>query len=188
VKENFCTRAYISGKARVGELVILLSQQKENERETSSMSLKVEDVMVREVITLDEGSTVKEAAEIMNKFEIGCLIAVKKGKAMGIVTERDLLKRVVAEARNAKKTRVKEVMSSPLVVVEPKMELEDAVKLMFQMKIKKLPVVDGKRLVGLVSLTDIARFQPQMMKILKQLASIQTAPKSLKKVIDYYVV
>lgn len=152
------------------------------------MSLKVEDIMIREVITIDENSTVKEAAEVMNKFEIGCLIAVRKGKAMGILTERDLLKRVVADVKDAKKTKVKDIMSSPLVVVEPDMELENAVKLMFQMKIKKLPVVDGKRLVGLVSLTDIARFQPQMIKILKQLAMKQAAPKSMKKVIDYYVV
>jgi len=152
------------------------------------VSLRVDDVMVKEVMTIDESSTVKEAAEIMNKFEIGCLIAVRKGKAMGIVTERDLLKRVVAESKDANKTKVKDVMSSPLVVVEPSMDLEEAVKLMFQMKIKKLPVVDEKRLVGLVTLTDIARFQPQMIKILKQLAMRQATPKSMKKVIDYYVV
>jgi CBS domain-containing protein len=152
------------------------------------MSLKVEDVMVKEVITLDDESTTKEAADIMNKFEIGCLIAVRKGKAVGIITERDLLKRVVAEAKDANRTKVKDIMTSPLVVVEPNMELEEAVKMMFQMKIKKLPVVDGKRLVGLVTLTDIARFQPQMIKILKQLANKQAAPKSLTKVIDYYVV
>ncbi|MBS7616010.1 CBS domain-containing protein [Candidatus Bathyarchaeota archaeon] len=144
--------------------------------------------MIKEVVTIDENSTVKEAAEVMNKFEIGCLIAVRKGKAVGIITERDLLKRVVAEAKDVGKTKVKDVMSSPLVVVEPGMELEEAVKLMFQMKIKKLPVVDEKRLVGLVTLTDIARFQPQMIKILKQLAKRQSAPKSMKKVIDYYVV
>jgi CBS domain-containing protein len=160
----------------------------EEEKEEGGISLKVEDVMVKEVVTIDENSTVKEAAEIMNKFEIGCLIAVRKGKAMGIITERDLLKRVVAEAKDANKTKVKDVMSSPLVVVEPSMDLEEAVRLMFQMKIKKLPVVDGKRLVGLVSLTDIARFQPQVIKILKQLAMRQAAPKSMKKVIDYYVV
>lgn len=150
--------------------------------------LKVEDVMVKEVMTIDENSTVKEAAEVMNKFEIGCLIAVRKGKAMGIITERDLLERIVAKAKDANKTKVKDVMSSPLIVVEPDMGLEEAVKLMFQMKIKKLPVVDGKRLVGLVTLTDIARFQPQMINILKQLAMKQAAPKSMKKVIDYYVV
>ncbi|MGC8997855.1 MAG: cyclic nucleotide-binding/CBS domain-containing protein [Candidatus Bathyarchaeia archaeon] len=165
-----------------------MENEEESTRKESPLSLKVEDVMVREVITIDEESTVKEAAEAMNKFEIGCLIAVRKGKAVGIITERDLLKRVVAEARDVNKTKVKDVMSSPLVVVEPNMELEEAVKLMFQMKIKKLPVVDGKRLVGLVTLTDIARFQPQMIKILKQLAMRQAAPKSMKKVIDYYVV
>jgi CBS domain-containing protein len=164
-------------------------ENKEKESEgKSEILLRVGDVMVREVITIDENATVKEAAEVMNKFEIGCLIAVRKGKAVGIITERDLLKRVVAEAKDVNKTRVKDVMSSPLVVVEPDLDLEEAVKLMFQMKIKKLPVVDGKRLVGLVSLTDIARFQPQMMKILKQLAAQHAPPKSMKKVIDYYIV
>jgi CBS domain-containing protein len=165
--------------------VVLLSHEK---KEESGLSLKVEDVMVREVITIDENSTIKEAAEVMNRFEIGCLIAIRKGKAIGIITERDLLKRVVAEAKNANKTKVKDVMSSPLVIVEPSTDLEEAVRLMFQMKIKKLPVVEEKRLVGLVSLTDMARFQPQMIKILKQLAVRQAAPKSMKKVIDYYVV
>lgn len=160
-----------------------MSHQKE-----SGMSLKVEDAMGKEVITVDEDSSVKEAADVMNKFEIGCLIAVRKGKAIGIITERDLLKRVIAEGKDTSKTKVKDIMTSPLVVAEPAMELEDAVKLMFQMKIKKLPVVDNKRLVGLVTLTDIARFQPQMIKILKQLAQRQSPPKSLKKVVDYYVV
>jgi CBS domain-containing protein len=167
--------------------VILLSEQKEKEKQ-SEVTLKVEDVMVKEVITIDENSTVKEAADVMNKFEIGCLIAVRKGKAMGILTERDLLKRVVAEGKDATETKVKDIMTSPLVVAEPAMDLGEAVKLMFQMKIKKLPVVDGKKLVGLVSLTDIARFQPQMISILKQLAARQAAPKSMKKVIDRYVV
>ncbi|MEM2103495.1 MAG: CBS domain-containing protein [Candidatus Bathyarchaeia archaeon] len=160
----------------------------EEKGETETLSIKVEDVMVREVIIIDENSTVKEAAEVMNKFEIGCLIAVRKGKAVGIITERDLLKRVVAEARDVNVTRVKDVMSSPLVVVEPSLSLDEAVKLMFQMKIKKLPVVEGKRVVGLVSLTDVARFHPKMMSMLKQLTLKQATPKRIKKVIDYYVV
>jgi len=159
----------------------------EKKRE-GDVSLRVEDVMVKEVITIDEDLTVKEAAEIMNKFEIGCVIGVRRGKAMGILTERDVLKRVVAEGKDASKTKVRDAMTSPLVIAEPGMDLGEAVKLMFQMKIKKLPVVDGKRLVGLVSLTDIARFQPQMITILKQLAARQTPPKSMQKVIDRYVV
>jgi CBS domain-containing protein len=154
----------------------------------SETSLRVADVMVKEVITIDAGLTVKEAADIMNKFEIGCVIAVRKGKAMGILTERDLLKRVIAEGRDASKIKVKDVMTSPLVVTESDMDLGEAVRLMFKMKIKKLPVVDGKKLVGLVSLTDIARFQPQMITILKQLAAKQATPKNIQKVIDRYVV
>ena len=164
---------------------VVLSADKKKE---SDMSLKVGDVMVKEVVTIDENFSVREAADIMNKFEIGCLIGVRRGKAMGILTERDVLKRVVAEGKDASKIRVKDVMTSPLVVAEPNMDLAEAVKLMFQMKIKKLPVVDEKRLVGLVSLTDIARFQPQMITILKQLAARQETPKSMQKVIDRYVV
>jgi len=166
----------------------MVARLAQEEKKESDVSLKVEDVMVKEVITIDENLTVKEAAEIMNKFEIGCVIAVGKGKAMGILTERDVLKRVVAEGKDASKIKVKDVMTTPLVVAEPGMDLGEAVKLMFQMKIKKLPVVDGKKLVGLVSLTDIARFQPQMITILKQLAARQAPPKSMQKVIDRYVV
>jgi len=151
------------------------------------MSLKVEDVMVKEVITVDENSTVKEAADVMNRFEIGCLIVTKKGKAVGILTERDLLTRVVSQAKNPKKTKVELVTSKPLIVVEPDMDLEEAAKLMFKMKIKKLPVVENGQLMGLVTLTDLARFQPQMIRILKKMSE-KMAPKRIKKVVDYYVV
>ena len=90
------------------------------------VSLSVEDVMTMDVITIDENVSVKEAAEIMNQHEIGCLIAVRKGKAIGIITERDLLKRVIVEDKNAKKTKVGEVISSPLEVVAPSTSLEEA--------------------------------------------------------------
>ena len=161
-------------------------EEKKDEKEHANLA--VSDVMVKDVMTVDEGASVKEAAGVMDKFEIGCLIAVKKGKATGILTERDLLKRIVAESRDAAKTKVKDIMSSPLVVVQSSMDLEEAIRLMFQVKIKKLPVVDDKRLVGLVTLTDIARFQPQMMRILRELAAREATPKSMKKIVDHYVV
>ncbi len=153
-----------------------------------NVSLKVEDVMVREVITVDENSSVKEAADIMNQYEISSLIAVRKGKAIGIITERDLLRRVIVEAKNAKKIKVSEVMSSPLEVVAPATDLEEALRLMFQKKIKKLPVVDQNRLIGLISLTDIARCQPALIKIMKEFASAKDTPKSMKKILDSYIV
>jgi len=151
------------------------------------MPLKVEDVMVKEVITVDANSTVKQAADIMNKFEIGCLIATKDGKAIGILTERDLLKRIISEVKSPRRTKVAAVMSKPIIVVEPNMDLEEAAKLMFKMRIKKLPVVEHGQLKGLVTLTDLARFQPQIIRILKKLSK-KVAPKRIQKVVDYYVV
>lgn len=152
------------------------------------MSLQVEDVMVEEVITTEEDTTVMQAVKIMNKLEIGCLIVVRKGKPAGILTERDLLRRVLAKSKNPKKTLVSEVMTKPLVFGKPHMEVEEAVKLMFKMKIKKLPVV-GKngQLAGLITLTDLVRFQPQMISIIKKLSVTEEAPKRLKKVINYYI-
>jgi CBS domain-containing protein len=166
-------------------VILVAAREKANE---GKVSLKTGDVMVREVITIDENASVKEAADIMNQFEIGSIIATRKGKAVGIITERDLLKRIVAEGKNAKKTRVKDIMSSPLVVITPNTDLEEAARLMFEKKIKKLPVIDQNRLVGLVSLTDIARYQPEIIKILQKLSAIQDTPKSIKKVLDYYIV
>ena len=153
-----------------------------------AMSLKVEDAMIDDVVTVDADATVKKAVDLMNKHEIGCLIAVRSGKAVGIVTERDMLSRVLGMARNPEQTKVSEIMTSPLVVADPQMDLEEAARLMFKMKVKKLPVVSKGDLVGLLTLTDIARFQPQIIKILKKIYVKTQPPKRMQKVVDYYVV
>ena len=152
------------------------------------MSLKVQDVMVENVITVEADATVKRAVDVMNKHEIGCLIVVRRGKAVGIVTERDMLTRVLAKARNPEETRVKDIMSSPLIVTNPEMDVEEAARLMFNMNVKKLPVVSKEKLVGLVTLTDIARFQPEIIKVLKEIQAMQSVPKRMKKVVDFYIV
>ena len=144
--------------------------------------------MTKEVITIDEDATIKEAAEIMNKNEISCLIALRKGRAKGIITERDLLKRIIVEAKNPEKTNVGKVMSSPLEVVAIATDLEKALRLMFRKKIKKLPVLEDDSILGLVSLTDIARCQPTPITLLKSFAAAQDTPKSMKKVLNHYIV
>ena len=154
--------------------------------------MEVEDIMIHKVITIDPTVTVKEATKLMNRHEIGCLIAVKQGKAVGIMTERDLLKKIVEQARNPKKTRVHEIMSKRLVVGTPRMEIADAVRLMLQKKIKKLPIVEDGKMIGLVTLTDIARttrIEPQMLGVIKELRKNGwLPPKHMKKVLDFYVV
>jgi len=151
--------------------------------------MKVEDVMIEGVITIDSDASVMKAVKMMNENEIGCLIVTRRGKAVGIVTERDLLARVIAKSKNPKKTRVREIMTKPLISGQPEMDLEEATKLMFKMKIKKLPVVESEgKLAGLITLTDVARFQPQMIRILKKLSAQTAPPKRMQKVVDYYVV
>ncbi len=129
------------------------------------MSLKVEDVMVEDVILVSENATVKEAAELMNRNEIGCLIVMKNGKPVGIVTETDMVKRVILESTDTEKTKVKKIMSKPLVVGNPQMDIDQASKIMRKRNIKKLPVIENGRLVGLLTTTDIVR-SPEVMKMM----------------------
>jgi len=152
--------------------------------------LKVEDIMVEEVVTVEADEPAMEAVVLMNKHEIGCLIVTKNRMPIGIVTERDLLKRILAESRDAEKIKVWEIMSAPLVFGDPNMDVEDAARFMLKMKIKKLPIVREGKLLGLVTLTDLVRFQPQLIMILKKLSALEfpSQPRRLKKVIDYYLV
>jgi len=127
--------------------------------------------MVQEIIKIRAGSTVKEAVETMNKHEIGCLIVTKNGKPVGIMTERDILKRVIPESKNPEKAQVSEVMSTPLIAGDPDMYVEDAARLMFKKNIKKLPIMEKGKLVGLLTISDIARvahIQPPF-KVIREL-------------------
>jgi CBS domain-containing protein len=146
--------------------------------------LKAEDVMTTKVAVMDEAISVKKAAEVMAQEGVSAIIVTVEGKAKGIVTERDILKRIVAEDKNAKKTKVKEIMTSPLVTIEPTTDLEEAARLMFEKKIKNLPVTHENRLIGLINLQDICRLQPEILRLLKQ--TMET-PKNLQKVLRYYI-
>jgi len=141
------------------------------------MSLEIQNIMVSNVITVETNTLVMDAVKIMNQHEIGCLVVMENGSPTGIVTERDLLKRVLAESKNPKKIRVQEIMSRPLIAGKPDMEIGEVFELMFERKIKKLPIVEDGKLLGLVTFTDLLTFQPHLIRIVKQL----THPHSWKK-------
>ena len=150
--------------------------------------LKVKDVMVTNVVTVDVGVDVRKAVERMNNQEISCLVVLEKGNFAGILTERDVLKRVVAEARNPEETLVGDVMSKPLIVVDPDARLEEALELMFEKRVKKLTVVKDKELVGLITMTDIARAHTVLVEHINRLVAKYNIPERMKKIIQYYVV
>jgi CBS domain-containing protein len=119
--------------------------------------MKIEKIMVRNVITLQTDASAYDAVKLMNKNRIGCLVVVYNGEIVGILTERDMLERVLEECKDPKETRVSEIMTRKVIVGKPDMQLIEATRLMFEEKVKKLPVVEGKQLIGLITLTDIAR-------------------------------
>ena len=158
------------------------------------MLLTVEDVMVRDVVAISCDENVKNAASTMIGFEIGSLVVLEGDRVVGMITERDILRRVVTDGRDPEETTVREVMSQPAIVVGPALPLDKAVALMFEYKIKKLPVIEreeeGRKLVGIVTLTDIARLHPQLIQTLKELFDMnkEQPPRRMQKVIDYYIV
>ncbi len=121
------------------------------------LAMKIEKLMVRNVITVPIDASAYDAVKLMNKNRIGCLVVLYHNEIVGILTERDLLKRVLEECRDPKETVVSEIMTREVIAGNPDMELVEATRLMFKNKVKKLPIAKGKRLIGLVTLTDIAR-------------------------------
>ena len=153
--------------------------------------MDVKEIMIEKVISVRVDASIKEAVKIMNQYEIGCLIVAEKGEAVGIITERDVLKRVVSQSKDPELTKVSEIMSKPLIVGGPDMYVEDAAKLMFKRNIKKLPIRKDGQLVGLITLSDIARvahIEPQIVKVIEELSKKGwLPPKRMKKVVDFYI-
>jgi len=138
--------------------------------------------MVKDIVTVKTDVTVKRTVEVMNEHEIGCLVVVNGEKPVGIVTERDMLKGIIHKLKEPEKTSVIDMTSKPLIAAASKMNAEDTAKLMFEQKIKKLPIVENGRLVGLVTLTDLIRSQ-DVFSFLNGL-STKDAPKRMKKVVN----
>jgi CBS domain-containing protein len=128
------------------------------------MNLLVEDVLIRKGITVDRDVSVKDATDLMNRLSISCLVVTSKNVIKGILTTRDVISRVIARGYDPSQMTVGEVMTHPLIAVRENTPLEEAVKIMFQNKIKKLPIMlaegDDLTLVGLLSLTDIMENHP----------------------------
>ena len=132
--------------------------------------MKVEQAMKKDIVTLQVDVSAYEAVRIMNEKKIGCLVVLQYGQVVGILTERDLLERVLEKCKNPKDTSITEIMTTRVILGSPEMEITEAAKLMFENKVKKLPIVEGNRLVGLVTLTDLARissFDEKAMKLVE---------------------
>jgi CBS domain-containing protein len=122
------------------------------------LDLTVKEIMRASPLTVSADATVLQAAKAMEKQDASCIFVQSKGKIVGIVTEKDMARRVVAKGVSPAKTKVSAIMTSPIVVVPPDAKIEDALKVMTTNKVRRLPVVDEKAgLKGIVAVADIAK-------------------------------
>lgn len=128
--------------------------------------LLVRDVMSKAVKTVRPNSTINEVVRKMNKFEIGSIIVADGEKPVGIITERDILRRVLEVTVASEAMKAKEIMSSPILTIESQATTEEAATLMNSKRIKKIPVLEDGKLVGIVTSTDIVRSEPKMVETL----------------------
>jgi CBS domain-containing protein len=143
--------------------------------------LNVGHVMNREVVSIDSDANVKTAASKMAQHRIGCLIVTEKGKPVGMVTETDMLSRVLGEAKNAESTKIKTVMSKPLICGTPDMDLIEATRTMISRAIKKLPITRGERLVGILTITDVIAIHPGMHELIENEAKGNVPQRFVKR-------
>ncbi|CDI06375.1 cyclic nucleotide-binding/CBS domain-containing protein [Candidatus Nitrosotenuis uzonensis] len=133
----------------------------------------VNEIMKKNVISIDSSMTVQDAAKMMDDASIGAIVVLEKGIAVGIITERDIVRRIVSKGKPLS-TNVKEVMSSPLIVINPDDSVWELAQLMKARKIHRVPAVKDNRLVGIVTTSDVVRLcsvgsDSEMTKITEQI-------------------
>ncbi len=134
----------------------------------------VKDVMSSPVVTLHEKEPVTKVAQLMEKYDLGCVIVTgKDGKPLGIITERDLVRRVLAKNRPRYKLAAKNVMTAPLITIDPDETLSEASRIMSRLNVRRLGVMYKGRLVGLISSKDILAITPELIEIIQEKAKIE---------------
>jgi CBS domain-containing protein len=136
----------------------------------------VKDIMSSPVVTLAEDATSNKVATLMDENDLGCVIVTNKaGKPVGIITERDLVIRVLAKNLVPDAVKAKEIMTSPLVTIQPDTTISEAARRMSRLDIRRLGVVYKGNLVGLLSSKDILGVMPELIEIIQERTRIEDA-------------
>lgn len=124
--------------------------------------------MTANVISMSVNDTVKQAACVMRDNDIGSVLVMKSDFAEGIVTEKDVINKVVAEGGNPEKIKLKDIMSSPLTLAGVDDYVEDAAIEMRDKNIRRMPVTDEKKIVGIITDSDISRYHPALRLLIEE--------------------
>ena len=137
-----------------------------------SFDMKIGDCMTKGVITLDVKKSAFEAAELLSKKNIGCVIITDGGDAVGIITERDLVQKIIFANKKATEVKLSLIMSKPLKAIEASQTIEDAALSMRKENIKRLPVLDDGNLVGIISEGDLISVYPGIIDLMVETPQI----------------
>ena len=113
--------------------------------------------MTQPVLRIDEDSTAQQAAEVMGREHVGSLLVTRRGENVGIITERDIISKIIAVQGDLEATGVKAVMSQPLVTVNKNTTGEDAIRTMVDNDVRRLPVTDNERIIGIFTTSDVTK-------------------------------
>ena len=141
----------------------------------------VKEAMKTNIAKVEPNTTVLDASKLMKKRNIGNVIVVEKKQPIGILTESDILKKVVAEGKLAEKVLVKDVMSTPIIVIEPYGSLEEAMKTMGKCNVRRLPVIENDELIGIITQKDISRISPILHEISREWYDIKVRDETYLK-------
>jgi CBS domain-containing protein len=131
-----------------------------------SSEVVVRDIM-RTIISIDSKAKAKDAARLMVEKGIGSLVANRDGLPFGIVTERDLTEKIVAQATDPSKVTVAEIMTAPLTTIEASASLIDAARKMMEKQVKRLVVTEHDKIIGIISQTDLVQSMTDFQKLAK---------------------
>jgi Predicted signal-transduction protein containing cAMP-binding and CBS domains len=148
-------------------------------------TLKVLDIMDPNPVFISKSITVKEIAKVMEEKNTEVVLVVENNKLVGIITEKDLLTKVLSKGRNPETTKADEIMSYPVKHVAPNTDILQAITLMVKNNIRRLVVLDKDKILGIVTVTDILRVAPSYISVLQELPRETEILKSEKTMQNY---
>lgn len=149
------------------------------------MVVNVEDFMTKKVVTIESSKTILEAAKLLTEKNVGSLVVVEENKPVGIVTDRDIVTRAVVKGLDIKKERIERIMSKPLVTVRPETSMLEAIELMDENSVRRIPVVKNNEIVGIITSSDVGRASKILAPyLLPRVPEIYLVPKRRESQVD----
>ena len=145
----------------------------------------VEEVMTRDVITIDSNDTIYDACKLYSEIKVGSLVVMNRDIIVGIITERDIIERAILQKKSPTKTKIREIMSPNIKTVHALAPIEKAAVIMKENNIKKLPVILNNDIVGIITETDLSRTVEFFSEALEELIKLYHESKEdIEKIME----